>query len=153
MWNVEKVVSKGQYQYGIVKNHPHKTKNNYVLLHRIIMENQIQRLLDKEEVVHHIDYNKMNNDISNLRLMNRLEHMKLHANDKTRKYVILKCPWCNKEFELPHNKSFLCKKGKYSCNCCSSSCRGKLYSFIQNKGLTIKIQKQINECLIQEFRK
>ena len=153
MWNVEKVVSKGQYQYGVVKNHPHKTKNNYVLLHRIIMENQIQRLLDKEEVVHHIDYNKMNNDISNLRLMNRLEHMKLHANDKTRKYVILKCPWCNKEFELPHNKSFLCKKGKYSCNCCSSSCRGKLYSFIQNKGLTIKIQKQINECLIQEFRK
>ena len=153
MWKIEKIVSKGQYKYAVVKNHPKRTKNRYVLLHRIIMENYLGRLLEDNEVVHHIDYNKLNNKIPNLELMLRIEHIKLHMNDTTRKYVILKCPWCNNEFEIPHNNSFLSKKGKYSCTCCSNSCRGKLYSFIQNKGLTPQIQKQINECLIQEFRK
>ena len=153
MWKIEKIVSKGQYKYAIVKNHPKRTKRGYVLLHRIIMEIYLGRLLENDEIVHHVDYNKVNNKLSNLELMLYTEHIKLHMKDKTRKYVILKCPWCNNEFELSHNNSYLSKKSKYSCNCCSNSCRGKLYSFIQNNGLTQKIQKQINECLIQEFRK
>ena len=153
MWKIEKIVSKGQYKYAVVKNHPKRTKNGYVLLHRIIMENYLGRLLEDDEIVHHLDYNKLNNKLSNLELMLSIEHVKLHMKDKVRKYVLLKCPWCNIEFELPQNNSFLIKKGKYPCSCCSKSCRGKLYSFIQNNGLTNKIQKQINECLIQEFRK
>ena len=152
-WNIKKVISKGDYNYALVPEHPNSTKNGYVLLHRIVIENHLGRLLNANEIVHHIDKNKKNNLLSNLQLTDQNEHTRNHNLEEGRLYVKLKCPWCNKEFELPHNKSFLCKKGKYSCNCCSSSCRGKLYSFIQNKGLTIKIQKQINECLIQEFRK
>ena len=153
MWKASKIVSKGSYKYAVVKNHPKRTRNRYVLLHRIIMENYLKRVLENNEVVHHIDYNKLNNKLSNLELMLSIEHTKLHAKDKTRKYLILKCPWCNKEFELAHSKSFLAKKGKYNCTCCSRSCKGKLYSYIQHNGITSKIQTQINNCVIQEFRK
>lgn len=46
--------------------------------HRVIMEEYLGRELSPEEVVHHIDGNKQNNDISNLKLMTRSEHIREH---------------------------------------------------------------------------
>lgn len=46
--------------------------------HRIVMENKIGRKLTKDEIVHHIDHNKHNNNISNLQLVTRSEHAKIH---------------------------------------------------------------------------
>ena len=46
--------------------------------HRYIMENLLGRKLTTNEVVHHIDGNRANNDIKNLQLMTRGEHSKLH---------------------------------------------------------------------------
>lgn len=40
----------------------------YILEHRYVMEQHLGRHLDPTEVVHHIDGNPRNNDISNLRL-------------------------------------------------------------------------------------
>ena len=60
-------------------NHPNKTKDGYVLEHRLVMEKHIKRYLTKEEIVHHIDENKSNNSIDNLELLSsRSEHSKLH---------------------------------------------------------------------------
>lgn len=53
MWNIEKIVSKGDYDYAVVKGHPNATENSYVLHHRIVMENHLNRLLNSNEVVHH----------------------------------------------------------------------------------------------------
>lgn len=48
--------------------------------HRYVMEQFLGRKLTKAEVVHHIDGNKRNNDISNLMLFaNQAEHLKYHA--------------------------------------------------------------------------
>lgn len=54
-------------------------------LHRVIMEEHLGRKLTTDEVVHHIDRNKKNNDISNLQVMTWSEHSKLHAREDKRK--------------------------------------------------------------------
>lgn len=53
-------------------------KKGNVKVHRAVMEEHIGRRLSPDEVVHHIDGNKMNNDISNLEVMSRKEHSSLH---------------------------------------------------------------------------
>ena len=46
--------------------------------HILVMEKYLGRKLNKGEVVHHIDGNKTNNDINNLKLMTAKEHSKMH---------------------------------------------------------------------------
>ena len=47
--------------------------------HRVVAEQQLGRPLRSDEIVHHIDGNKRNNNPSNLRVMTRSEHASLHA--------------------------------------------------------------------------
>jgi hypothetical protein len=54
-------------------------KSGYKHTHRVIAENFLGRLLNKDEVVHHIDGDKHNNAESNLVVMNRIDHMRLHS--------------------------------------------------------------------------
>ncbi|MGE7843906.1 HNH endonuclease [Lysinibacillus sp. NPDC093712] len=56
----------------------------YVREHRLVMANYLGRPLERDEIVHHIDGNKENNDVSNLQLMDNSTHAKLH-NDLRRK--------------------------------------------------------------------
>lgn len=60
-------------------------RHKQVYEHRYVMEQHLGRLLDDEEVVHHIDHNKLNNDISNLELCsNEHEHQsRFHREDRT----------------------------------------------------------------------
>lgn len=48
-------------------------------VHRLVVEESIGRKLSSDEHVHHIDGDKSNNDISNLQLMSRSEHLRMHA--------------------------------------------------------------------------
>jgi hypothetical protein len=47
-------------------------------VHVVVMEEHIGRRIRVEECVHHIDFNKTNNDLSNLALMTREKHAALH---------------------------------------------------------------------------
>lgn len=46
--------------------------------HRYVMEQKLGRRLTSEEIVHHKDGNKLNNDPDNLEIMTRSEHMTHH---------------------------------------------------------------------------
>ena len=151
MWNIRKIVSKGEYNYAVVPEHPNRTKNNYVLEHRVVMENHLGRLLNEDEVVHHINGNKKDNRIENLTIFSNEEHAKWHGARIGHKMVMLKCPWCHKVFSIEKRHSFLDKHGKYPCNCCSNRCRGKLYSHIQHYGLTVDLQEAISGNLLAEY--
>lgn len=55
--------------------------------HRVIMEDLLGRKLTINEVVHHIDSNKLNNNPKNLLVMSRSEHMKYHTKQRKLKYA------------------------------------------------------------------
>lgn len=48
------------------------------LEHRVVMERHLGRALGEDEVVHHRDGNRSNNDPANLELMTQAEHTRLH---------------------------------------------------------------------------
>lgn len=52
--------------------------HRYKLEHRKVIEQSLGRKLNKNEVVHHIDGNPVNNDIENLFLTNGKDHRKAH---------------------------------------------------------------------------
>lgn len=54
-----------------------------VQLHRYIMEQHLGRKLSVDEIVHHLDGNKLNNEISNLCLMTKQSHGKYHIQQRT----------------------------------------------------------------------
>lgn len=65
-----------------------KLNGKRVDMHRHIMEEHLGRGLTRDEVVHHIDGNPMNNDLSNLVVMSRSEHTKLHMKDAPNLHIL-----------------------------------------------------------------
>ena len=55
-----------------------KFKNSNKLFHRWVMQQHLKRRLKKGEIVHHKNGNKLDNNITNLELINWLEHIKIH---------------------------------------------------------------------------
>ncbi len=121
MWDIERTVSKGDYTYAVVPSHPKATAKGYVLLHRIVMENHLDRLLDDDELVHHRNENKKDNGIENLEVMSVAEHNRHHAQEIA--YISLVCANCGIEFSRRANQRSSMKG--YTDAFCSRSCNGK----------------------------
>ncbi len=150
-WKIEKIVSKGDYNYAVVREHPNASKHGYVLEHRIVVENRLNRLLGPDEVVHHVNGKKKDNRDENLEVLLLSEHTREHTRTRGRKWVTLKCPTCFTIFDRPKNQSFLNKNTQYTC--CSMRCRGLLTSKIQHHGLTEAVESAISGNLVREYRK
>ena len=70
------------YVYIYNPDHPHSTAEGYVMKHILVMERHIGRLLDKNEVVHHINHIRDDNRIENLKLMDSKDHMSMHMKER-----------------------------------------------------------------------
>jgi len=83
-------------------------KNKRVLEHRFIMERHLKRILNKNEMIHHINGNVSDNLIKNLKLCNKNNHRKEHilpSNIWSRKYD--KCIRCHRT-DRSHASHGLC---------------------------------------------
>jgi hypothetical protein len=79
-WNGGQIIDRG-YRLVYMPKHPMANRgrdHSYVLEHRLIMSQQIGRILKKTEHVHHKNENKLDNRIENLQLMSCSEHIKHH---------------------------------------------------------------------------
>ena len=74
-------------------DHPNSNHRGYVAKHRLEAEKKIGRYLRKDEIVHHKDGNKLNDDFNNIEVMTQAEHMSLH----TRKYFGCKVDGCKRK--------------------------------------------------------
>lgn len=150
MWNIEKIVKKGEYLYAIVRNHPNRTKNDYVLHHRIVMENHLNRILEEGEIIHHLDGNKHNNVIGNLEVMKLSDHSRLHAKENVQIFVKIKCPVCLKLGWVLREKTHIVNKKKFTT--CSKPCFSIFLMKIEKEGMTSAIKESIAES-VGEFKK
>jgi hypothetical protein len=111
---------------------------------KYLMEVYLDRYLLQNETVDHIDGDFLNNDLSNLQVLDR----KIHAeNDVLRNYDIsVNCTYCNASFTIEgskvHYRNNRCEK--QSGYFCSKSCSGKYGAEIQNGRIQpIKIERVV----------
>lgn len=65
------------------QEHPHANSNGYIFEHRYVMEKHLNRYLKQNEIVHHKDGNKQNNNIDNLEVCeNQKDHLAQHMSEK-----------------------------------------------------------------------
>lgn len=70
--------SHGRYIQILCHGNPHSNADGYVMEHILVMEKQLGRYLEKDEIVHHLDGDGHNNKIENLQLTSRKKHFKNH---------------------------------------------------------------------------
>jgi len=79
MWKGGRFRTTNGYIFVWTPDHPNANPHGYYQEHKLIMEKHLGRILNKQEVVHHIDKDKTNNEISNLVLFpNTGEHSRFH---------------------------------------------------------------------------
>ena len=96
--------SHGGYIIKRIYNDPNFSTIGYTLQHRYIMSKHLGRKLLKDEMVHHIDMDKTNNDINNLWLCDASQHQIAHTSYNT---------LCAIGFKKPIQFAFDTKKGIY----------------------------------------
>lgn len=77
-WKGGRILYADGYIYIYSSNHPYKDSHGYVFEHRLIVEKEIKRYLLPSEHIHHINGNKQDNRIENLKILTNSEHLKLH---------------------------------------------------------------------------
>lgn len=125
-WKGGRILDSSGYWLILRSHHSFANFDGYVFEHRYFMELQLGRYLTRKEVVHHIDGNKQNNELSNLMLY---ENNGNHLSDTLKKDMSNRyCLLCNGKtyidkngFEcwIKYQDGFICKK------CCEKERRKK----------------------------
>ena len=72
-----RITSKG-YVHLYMPEHPSANYSGHIYEHRLVMERKIGRSLKKDEFIHHINGNKQDNRIENLKMVDARTHWRIH---------------------------------------------------------------------------
>lgn len=97
------------YLYFMDWNHPLVNKSGKVYYHRHVISIDKGYWIDKSEVVHHIDGNRLNNSPSNLLVITNKQHANIHMGERE----TIECCVCGKVFIKPKDTSTYCS---YKCS-------------------------------------
>ena len=126
-----------------------KYRGKYCYEHHLVYWENFGILPNENQIIHHKDKNKHNNDISNLELIDESEHLKRHGNEVLQKLVLLKCPWCSKLFVRDKRHTHIGKNSvNQSCTCCCRHCSGKFSSLKINNLEEYNMRKLKNILLV-----
>ena len=78
-WKGGKRITSSGYIERRVFNHPNANSRGCKYEHQMVAELKLGRYLKEGEVAHHIDLNKSNNDFSNIVVLSKGDHTKVHA--------------------------------------------------------------------------
>lgn len=106
-------MKKPRYIREYCSNHPASSTSGYVYKHRLVMEKALGRYLSGTEIVHHIDGDKYNNNLSNLMLLSsRTDHIRIHAGwKKIGEKWFKRCSRCKKLLEVSKENFCILKNG------------------------------------------
>ena len=99
---------------------------------KYLMEQYLGRELSRDETVHHKDGDYTNDDLNNLELINRSDHVLQDI--KRTKFIELICIECGKTFERNPRTVNRSATRKCAGPFCSKHCSGKYGARIQNGG-------------------
>lgn len=113
----------------VLYEHGYRTTMSYP---KFLMEKHLNRKLENDEVVHHINHDTNDNRITNLEVKLKDEHYRLHSAEAEGVTTItFNCPECGKEAtKLMSNVKHNLNRGK-SGPFCGRSCAGKHSSRLQ----------------------
>lgn len=101
------------YSYFMDRDHPLSDKKGRVWLHRHIASVEAGRLVLPEEVVHHTDHNRRNNAPSNLEILTRGEHARVHSPRILREKT---CEYCQEAFRPRNHRQRFCSPRCAQCS-------------------------------------
>ena len=120
-------------QVVILKTPGSKCDHLTVSYPKYLVEKYLDRYLDDNETVDHIDQDFTNNDLSNLRIVDRAEHCRSHVSKK--QLNTFTCQVCGKVFTTKRN---------FAKTCGSKSCNGKCAHLNgYNKGNSIQFETSV----------
>jgi len=93
------------YRIILNKKHPYRDRDNYVPFHRLVAEEKIGRYLNSDEVVHHLDGDKLNNNSDNLFICSKSKHKTLHYDLERIAYKLYK----ENKIKFVNNNYYLCE--------------------------------------------
>jgi hypothetical protein len=97
---VSKIMDTRGYIWIYYPSHQCANNGGFVREHRYVVEKYLGRYLTKDEIIHHIDGNKSNNNKENLKITSYFKHLPFQ-------HKKICCPYCQRTFLLRTHTNIL----------------------------------------------